>query len=99
VRKLRVFSYCGVCVSYFSCCDRIFDIKNLKRGKIYFGSGFQRVQSIVAFPHIRGQNATVVGRCDRRDCSTHCGQEAERGVKVMDKIQSLMTCPQLTYFL
>jgi hypothetical protein len=45
-----------MCVLDFCCCDEIPDINNLKERKVYFGSQFQKVQSIAGEPHSLGQN-------------------------------------------
>jgi hypothetical protein len=46
------------------------DFNNVKRGKTYFGSWFQRTQTMVA-AHSLGQNIMLVGACGGGAFSSH----------------------------
>ena len=47
-------------VSALRCCNNISQIINLKRGKVYFGSQFQRVQSIIGERQLQDRAVNIM---------------------------------------
>jgi hypothetical protein len=84
-------------------CNQIPE-RMMQRGKMCFGSWFQRALSVVAEPHELGQNIPAVGICDRRASLALGGQVAEikigsEGACIPFKIKPPLGPPARSYLI